>query len=170
MSDAPLIVRLSHTNAVASVGHPVAVEVEVRNVSASPLWIVGVLDGSEAGARYPHYRPSISGPAPPAPFQFECGNVAPLRLQDFRRLMPGEGFDPTRALDGAAFMQLSTFLNFRPARPGVYEFRLTLSTESADARAWLGASGYPGEEQVSARISLIPHLKIESDVLTVNVR
>jgi hypothetical protein len=67
-------------------------------------------------------------------------------------------------------MQLSTFLNFRPARPGVYEFRLTLSTESADARAWLGASGYPGEEQVSARISLIPHLKIESDVLTVNVR
>lgn len=169
MINPPLIVRLSCPGAVGKVGQPVAVAVEVRNVSADALWVVGVLDGSEAGVRYPHYRPAISGPAPPEPELFDCGNVAPLRLEDFRRLPPGGGFDPTRPTGGAAFVPLNAFVNFRVTLPGVYQFRLVLSTESADAGAWLGMSGYPGEEEVVARLSLVPRLRIESNVLSIDI-
>jgi hypothetical protein len=30
--------------------------VELRNVSDADVWVVGVLDGSEAGMRFPHFR------------------------------------------------------------------------------------------------------------------
>ena len=57
--------------------------------SEGPIWIVGVLDGSEAAYRFPHYKPSITRPRPVAqPEADGCGNVVPLRLEDFRQLAP----------------------------------------------------------------------------------
>jgi hypothetical protein len=53
-------------------GQPVPVIIEVRNASRSGVWMVGVIDGSEQGVRYPRYRPSVtrggavvSAPPPP---------------------------------------------------------------------------------------------------------
>ncbi len=42
------------------VGRPAPIQVEVRNTGAREVWIAGVLDGSEAGLRYPHYLPSVT--------------------------------------------------------------------------------------------------------------
>lgn len=168
MPDALLTVKLT-SSGTPKIGEPLLVGVEVRNVSAAPLWMVGVLDGSEAGVRYPHYQPTIQGPVPWSSEPLECGNVAPLRLSDFRHLMPGEGFDPTDPAGGAAFMPLIAFLNFRPQHSGVYELGLVLSTESTKAEEWLGMPGYPGEEEVLARLSQIPRLRIESNTLSINV-
>ena len=168
MADLPLAVILNATIQPHSVGAPVYVSVEVRNISNRPLWMVGVLDGSEIGFRYPHYQPVIAGPEPlPAPELGDCGNVAPLRLSDFRHLVPNEGFDPTDARDGAGYLPLRTFTNFRPPVPGRYELRLIVSTESLQVEEWLGILEYPGKEAVLARLALVPRVRVESNLLVV---
>ena len=170
MPEAPLKIILTVPEGPHKVGAVVPVRVEVRNVSARPLWAVGVLDGSEAGYRHPVYKTSIKGPRPAPPDESEgCGNVAPLRLEDFRRLAPGEGFDPTDASAGPNFLPLLAFASFAPAHAGRYELGLTLSTESANPEDWLGMLGYPGEEAVVARLREVPRLRVESAAAVVEV-
>nr|BFE87902.1 hypothetical protein GCM10020093_105030 [Planobispora longispora] len=61
-------------------GKPVPVTVSV--VSTSDVLLVGVLDGSEDGSRYPRYRPTVSlggrvvaaPPAPEDPSSAPCGS------------------------------------------------------------------------------------------------
>ncbi len=149
------------------VGQPVRIDVEVRNAGTGEIWLVGVVDGSEDGARYPHYRPSVSHggvvvAAPPPP---EDPLVSPLRPADFRRLAGGEPFDPTLSREGAAYLPLSTFATFRPAAPGVYRFSLTLSTESETPELWLGRFGQDaGRGAVLALISRVPRVTITSTI------
>jgi hypothetical protein len=146
------------------VGEAVPVEVEVRNAGDRPIWIVGVVDGSEEGVRYPRYRPSVSrGDAivasPPPP---EDPLVGPLRETDFRRLAPGEAFDPTR---GEGYLPLSTFANFRPAEPGAYRFQLELSTESPAPEAWLGRFGQePHQAKALELIAQVPRVTVSAAV------
>lgn len=154
-----------------SVGHALSVQVEVRNVSDQPLWIVGVLEGSEAGFRYPHYLPTIAGPAPvPDPEGLpHFGNVAPLRPDDFHRLAPGERFDPTRSVHGAHYHPLHAFAPFRPPAPGRYTLQLTLSTESHDPTEWLGIVETPDKAAVLARLADVPRLRVASNEVVVRV-
>lgn len=96
------------------------------------LLIVGVIDGSETGVRFPRWRPSVwlgdtavvATPRPEDPL------VGPLRMEDFRILAPGEAFNPGR---------LATFSTFAPQVPGEYVYRLELSTESDTDEGWLGS-------------------------------
>lgn len=148
------------------------IRIEVKNVSSGDIWMVGVLDGSESGTRYPHYLPEIrlAGRVvakPPAP---EDPLVSPLRLADFHLLEPGAGFDPT-ATPGAAYLPVSTFSNFRPSIPGRYEVQLVLSTESRTLEQWLGKFGQDLERAaVLDRLPLIPKLTVTSNLLAVEVR
>jgi hypothetical protein len=124
------------------------------------------MDGSEAGFRHPRYEVRMSGPVPlQAPAAGECGNVAPLRLSDFRLLEPGEGFDPTLP----PWLPLRAIQDFRPPAPGRYQLTLALDTDSPDEPAWLGLLGYPGEEAVLARLAQVPRLRVESDPLVIDV-
>lgn len=171
MADAPFAVHLAVPSGPYPVGGPISITIAVTNISDHPQWIVGVLDGSEAGFRYPRYLPRISGPEPlppPEGLPF-CGNVAPLRLQDFLSLKPGESFDPTVPNEGAAYLPLGMFAGFRPPVPGTYEFRLTLETESREDEEWLGISRYPGWEEVLARLARVPRVRVESDAAVVEV-
>jgi hypothetical protein len=167
---AALSVILSAPQDVHKIGQPVEVVIEVCNVSKSPVQIVGVLDGSETAARFPHYLPEIK-----ASVEFElpemevCGTTAPLRTSDFRLLKPEECFDPTKSTGEASYLPIFTFQNFSPSQAGVYELSLTLSTESRRAEQWLGITGYPGEEKVLELLRDIPRLTVKSNVLTINV-
>lgn len=152
-------------------GQPLAVIVEVRNASSSDVWMVGVIDGSEEGVRYPHYRPSVtrSGAVVAAPPPPEDPLVGPLRTSDFRQLGPGEAFDPTRG-NGAAYLPLSTFASFHPSQPGAYRYELTLSTEGGQPEDWLGRFGQETERAaVLDLVARVPRLTLTSDV-TVDVR
>lgn len=163
MSTAILLLTLIVPERPVAVGAPVPVALELRNVSDRPVWVTGVLDGSEEGIRYPHYRPVVTRQgqtvaAPPPP---EDPLVSPLRLLDFRLLRPGEAFDPTRADGDAAYLPLLTFANFRPDAPGVYEFSLMLSTESASPEQWLGAFGQDASRAaVLERIADVPRVTL----------
>lgn len=154
---------------VCSVDESVPVRVEVRNISGSPLWMVGVLDGSEAGVRYPHYTPRITGPGyrPRAPERPEF--TSPLRPQDFRLLNPSESFDPTVPLAGTAYVPLVAFSEFRPQTPGRYELSLILSTDCDKDEEWLGTLPYAQDEALPL-IARIPRAKVESNLLVIDVR
>jgi hypothetical protein len=136
-------------------GRPVPVRPELRNEGAGEVWVVGVLDGSETATRYPHWVPSVRlgdrvVAAPPAA---EDPLVAPLRDTDFRRLAPGEGFDPGR---------LATFAIFSPAEPGAYVYALELSTESPRAEDWLGA--FNQDPAVVELVARVPRLTLRAEV------
>jgi hypothetical protein len=134
--------------------------------------MVGVVDGSETGTRFPHYLPEIRFAGrvvakPPAP---EDPLVSPLRLADFHLLEPGTGFNPT-ARSGSAYLPVGTFANFRPSVPGRYEFQLVLSTESRSLDQWLGKFGQDIERAaVLDRLQLIPKLTVTSNLLAIEVR
>jgi hypothetical protein len=172
-TDAPVLaVTLRVPNEAQRAGWPIPIEIEVRNRSQRSVWIVGVVGGSEEGTRYPHYLPQIAMgrqlvAEPPLP---EDPLVGPLRLADFRLLAPGESFDPTRPHADATFLPISTFSNFKPPAPGLYQFTLDLSTESEHPEQWLGYFGQDAERSaVLERISQVPRLSIRSNVLEVEV-
>jgi hypothetical protein len=167
---APLTIILSAPDAVYRVGQPVGISIEVCSISDAPVRIVGVLDGSETGVRFPYYLPEIKSSAKfELPEMEVCGTTAPLRTTDFRLLKPRECFDPTKSAGEASYLPLFIFNNFRPTAPGVYEFSLTLSTESERHGQWLGILGYPGEEKVLELLKEVPRLTVKSNILTIKV-
>jgi hypothetical protein len=152
-----------HGPSEARVGRPVQVRLEIRNEGERALWMVGVVDGSEGGLRFPRYMPSVKlggrvVAAPPPP---EDPLVGPLRVADFRRLVPGESFDPTRPSHGSAYLPLSTFANFVPSKEGVYRCEVQLSTESDSPERWLGRFNQEDERaSVLELIHKVPRLTV----------
>jgi len=137
------------------VGRPVPVRAEVRNEGSRELWMVGVVDGSETATRYPIWRPSVrlGDRVVAAPPVAEDPLVGPLRESDFRRLAPGESFDPGR---------LATFAVFAPAEPGAYVYSLELSTESPSPEAWLGA--FNQDRSVLELVARVPPVAVRAEV------
>lgn len=165
-------VALCTPDGVHPPGRPVPLQVEVRNVGDTDIWMVGVLDGSEGGVRYPHYLPAVmrDGVAVAAPGAAEDPLVARLRVEDFRRLAPGASFDPTSPANGASYQPLSTFATWPCPQAGEYQYVLGLSTTSERPEQWLGRLG-PAEdvERLHDLIARVPRLTITSNILTVHV-
>ena len=170
--DTPIDIVLHVPEAPQQAGTLVPVQVEVHNTSDQPVWIIGVLEGSEVGFRYPHYTPTIEGPEPvPEPEGLpHFGNVAPLLLDDFHRLEPGTSFDPTKSVHGAHYHPLHAFQTFRPPVAGRYSIQLSLSTESQDAAEWLGIIETPDKDAILARLADVPRFRVTSPPVTVDVQ
>jgi hypothetical protein len=137
------------------VGRAADVRARVRNDGPDDLWIVGVLDGSETGTRYPIWRPAVehNGVVVAAPGPPEDPLVAPLRREDFHRLAPAATFDPGR---------LGTFERFAPTEAGEYVFRLTLSTESPRDEDWLGR--FNQDPAVLELVARVPRLTAHAEL------
>lgn len=158
--------RLSLLATPARVGEPVGVTVQVRNAGTAAVPMVGVLDGSETGQRYPYWLPlvrrdgrTVAGPGAP-----EDPMVRPLRVVDVVTLAPGAGFDPTVS-DRGGYLPLSTFGAFRPTTPGAYRFELTLDTRAPDPASWLGRYGQDAErDAVLALVASIPAVLLTAEV------
>jgi hypothetical protein len=148
------------------VGIPVRVRVEVSNIGNIPVWMPGVLDGSEAGTRLPLYRPAVSSgdEVVASPALPEDPLVSPLRPEDFRRLGPGESFDPTDRSAGAACLPLFTFEHYRPDRPGRYRYSLHLDTTGSEQR-WMGHFGQePYRDRVLRLLAEVPRVSLIAEV------
>ena len=137
-------------------GRPVPVRASLRNDGPGALWVVGVLDGSETGTRYPHWLPAVEleGRVVAAPPPAEDPLVGPLRREDFRLLEEGESFDPGR---------LATFATFAPGRAGAYVYRLRLSTASARPEEWLGA--FNQDLAVLELVARVPRMELSAAVV-----
>jgi hypothetical protein len=138
------------------VGRPADVRAVVHNDGPDAVWMVGVLDGSETGTRYPVWRPSVERDgivvaAPPAP---EDPMVGPLRPSDFVCLAAGATLDAGR---------LATFATFAPAEAGEYEYRVELSTESPRDEDWLGR--FNQDPAVVESVARVPRLVVAAAVV-----
>jgi hypothetical protein len=172
MSSAGLDLVLHVPKEPSPAGAPVAVSIEIRNLSDGELWMVGIVDGSEGGLRFPRYEPSVAlgDDVVAAPRSPEDSLVSPLRAVDFRRLAPGESFDPTEPTGAAAYLPLATFANFVPQRAGRYRYALALSTESDAPERWLGRFNQEAERsEVLGLVQRVPRLTV-SGAVEVEVR
>jgi hypothetical protein len=172
MSEHLVSILLSSPYNQYSVGYPVPVNIAVRNNADHSLSIVGILDGSEYGLRFPYYIPEIcfGDTKFPEPTHPKNHWVGPIRLSDFYRLSPGQTFDPTAHSFEHAYRPLATFTEFKPAQPGIYSFQLHLSTMSEDPEQWLGFFGESiYREAILERVMHIPRLKVSSNILEVQI-
>jgi len=171
----PAVLSIVLTAASDRVGvdDPVQVAVEVRNMSPAPILMIGVVDGAESGARYPRWTPVIEGPnGPLVPERPDF--TSPLRPADFRRLEPGESFDPTVSASGAAWFPLASF-DAISQHPGRYSVALELDTEAPDDQAWQGTlpdrrpSAAAEAAVVAKLLADMPRLRARSNTVTITV-
>jgi hypothetical protein len=136
-------------------GRPVPVRALLRNDGPGDLWIVGAVDGSDTGTRYPHWLPSVRRGAVvvAAPARPEDPLVAPLRAEDFRCLAPGGTTDPG---------PFPTFARFAPREPGTYVYALDLSTDSGRPEAWLGR--FNQDRSVLDLVARVPRMTVHAEV------
>jgi len=153
MAQPAVVLTLEGPGGPSPAGRPVPIAVSVRNAGSEPVWLPGVLDGSEDGTRYPLYRPRVlrDGEVVAAPGTAEDPLVGPVRDSDLRRLEPGESFDPTGGRG------LSTFNNYVPPEPGAYVYALTLSTE-AEPERFLGR--FNQDRAIVEPLKRIPRLEL----------
>jgi len=143
---------------------PGDLSVRITNVSEEPIWMVGVLPGSE-GLRYPHYLAEIEGPDGPVSMQFpeELDYVRGLQSEDFVRLGPGESFDP----QGKGFVPIQQLAWFKPVRPGKYRLRLQFDATAKSPRQWLGHTLVRDRQEVERLIGQVPPVTVWSNALEI---
>lgn len=145
---------------------PLNLAVRVTNVSNRPVWMVGVLPGSE-GLRYPQYVAEIEGPAGPEQTRFpeELDYVRELRVKDFVQLAPGQSFDP----QGKGFVPIQQLAWFKPTLPGRYRLRLRFDASEQDLRLWMGHTRRSDQGMVERLIQQVPPIKIWSNTLEIEI-
>ncbi len=163
----PLVARLSIAGGDhGRVDEPVDVRLEIVNRSGATVRMVGVIGGSEGGARHPRYLPVVRrdrivvASADPA----SHGGLPPLREVDIVVLHPGDVFDPCAPQHGAAFAPLATFVDHRPDRPGRYRYEITIDTGSAEPHRWLAPEQVGDRAGVLALLREVPHMTCTASV------
>ncbi|MEZ0227590.1 MAG: hypothetical protein ACAI25_03140, partial [Planctomycetota bacterium] len=122
--------------------------------------VVGCLDGSDQSRRYPYYRVTAAtvgpvnsalGPSSPIsriPYR-ACGNMNPLRAEDFKEIGFSGSFDPF----GEGFFKncdLEEYLIFD--KTGLYEIVLTYDTDTTDDTLFQGNNTPPSQTDKVARV------------------
>jgi hypothetical protein len=169
MSQEPLKIELiSSKGTQQSLEQPLEVSVRITNVSDKPVWVVGVLPGSE-GLRYPQYVAEIEGPSGPVEIRFPEGldYVPGLKPEDFVQLAPGESFDPQH---GKGFIPIQQLAWFKPTEPGTYRLRLRFDATAQDSRQWLGHTAVRDRPRVVMLIEQVPRVEVRSNTLEIEFR
>ena len=154
----------SDRSSQGSLGEPLELAVEITNVSDQPVWLVGVLPGSER-FRYPRYIAEIDGPGGPVSLPApEALDYAPgLQVDDFVQLAPGESFDP----QGERFIPIQQLAWFKPPKRGRYRFRVCFDSTSRDPREWVGHTHTRHRSQVEKLVVQVPKIQVWSNLLEI---
>ena len=138
--------------------------VRITNISAGPVWVVGVVPGSE-GLRYPQYIIEIEGPEGVEQIRLpeDLDYVRGLRAEDFVRLAPGQSFDP----QGKDFIPIQQLAWFKPTQPGRYQFRLRFDATEPDPRQWMGHTPVSDPGSIERLIQRVPPVRVWSNTLAI---
>lgn len=113
-------------------GKEVQFRVRIKNISDRDVTVVGCLDGSSSGKRYPHFNRSVT-PSEPMAERMGCGNCNSLRDSDLKVLKPGETFDPFGPNSFGNWLAKWT-----PPKEGTYTVRWTFDYTAKDLSEWNG--------------------------------
>jgi hypothetical protein len=139
----------------------------LKNVSDGEVVVVGCLDGSCWGRRYPRWAATatVDGEAVAEEPLGMCGTVNPLDKGDVRTLKPGESMDPF-GKPYFSHSKLGTSLKFD--KVGSYKVVLTYDTEAAEEKRFHGA-GEPAAEAL-ALLARVARTKVASNELVFTVK
>jgi len=123
------------------VGDQPEISARIINGTEKAIYLVGILDGSERKARYPHVYYDVSGvEGGLSETKYGlCGVLNPLRIEDFIRVEPASGFYPSNPTDSQGFRQAAKLRNWSFVKVGGYTFKYHYSTENEDIKDWRGS-------------------------------
>ena len=148
-----------------AVGQVPAITVSITNKSPKEVMLVGSLDGSDVGWRFPKCRLEIldaEGKPVTAPM-FRCGNMNVLKTTDFIAVPAGKTFNPF----GKGFFPPSQFYQFPVTTPGDYTLHFYYST-SDRVQDYFGderGSQTNATPEIQRLFERVPKLELKSNTL-----
>ena len=130
---------LSSDKTIYEIGEFPKLKVEIINETCDDIYLIGSLDGSSLKWRMPYCYFTIIKPKPDTIFYGRCGNMNPLRVEDFRKLRTGEKFDPFGDIDFFPDHTITQTETFRNA--GSYKIQFHYSTNSDSLMNFMGNFG-----------------------------
>ena len=149
----------------AKAGYPVLFKTRITNLSGADVTVVGALDGSEMGIRYPHFTVAIvDGAGKAFPWNPRAGRFHTNDIEErhFKTLKAGEEFDPF----GPAFTDLAVLKSWLPAA-GRYTVTLKCDYTAKGVMAWHRQNGLHRMEypELSALLDKVPKVTLEAKVV-----
>ncbi len=168
---APLSVTIS-ADPTVELGKAPAIKVAIKNLTGRETLLVGSLDGSDCGMRFPHCRFEVIGPDGKSAVRGigRCGNTNPIREKDIVRVKAGAVFDPFQRVDDGGFFSAHQIRADNFAAEGVYKIRFHYSTaEKSNSRFNGGLEGGLLTPAVSKKLDGVPRVAATSNEITVRV-
>ena len=163
------VVSADRTN--YSVGELPSITVRIRNKTDKDAILVGSLDGSTEGWRFPKCRIEILDAAgkPVTAAMARCGNMNALRTNDFVLVRAGDSFYPF----GKGFFPPPQFYQFPIPGPGDYTVRFHYAT-SERVQDYFGDERRSGNSQASPEIqrlvTQVPKVELKSNPLKLHFK
>jgi len=149
-ADSAFICIIASDRTNYAVGDVPTITVSITNRSAKEVILVGSLDGSNDGWRFPKCRLEILdavGKPVTAPMA-RCGHMNVLRTADFVAVAAGGTFNPY----GGGFFAPYQFHQFPVTTPGDYTLRFYYSTSDR-------VQDYFGDERMMGRTNATPEIQ-----------
>lgn len=137
--DAELDCTLTSDKTFYKIGEVPVLKVEITNNTNKQICLIGSLDGSDLKWRMPYCYYTIEKPKPDTVKFSRCGNVNPLRVEDFKIVKPGDRFNPYQTIDMYGFFGDYLITNkesFKNA--GVYKIQFHYSTNAQNILEFMG--------------------------------
>jgi hypothetical protein len=148
------------------------VTVSIINETDKPIVLLGSLDGSDVGWRYPkcgfelfdeNKKPlSLGGIG-------RCGNMNPLRAEDFVQVGSGNRFNPY----GKGFFSSHHLWQISNYRPGTYYLRFYYQTRGTGVKDFFGDERMMKNPRAPANIQAlakqVPHLDLKSNFIKLTI-
>jgi hypothetical protein len=150
------------------VGRPHRIAVRLLNRTDAEILLVGCLDGSSWGKRFPHCRYEVTGPdgRPRSLRLVGCGNVNGLRADDFVAVPPRGEFDPFDPIPGRGSFGTDELGGGLFDIPGKYRIQFVYSTAATEIGRWFGNAADPA---IVALLARVPKVEVRSNVLELTV-
>ena len=160
------------------VGEVPKLTVAIINKSAKDVYLIGSLDASEEKWRSPFCYFTMEKPVVDSlPTLPRCGNMNPLRKEDFVLVESGESFNPFVAIDGHGFFssdKVSNPWNFRNA--GRYKITFHYSTISTNIKDYLGDGVWTYRDdkkkyrELEELFENVPNVELTSNTVEIQVK
>lgn len=159
---------LSCDKEVYKIGELPKLTVKIYNDTKEDIHFIGSLDGSDVKWRYPYCYYTMERPKADKAKLGRCGNMNPLRMEDFKLVKSGQDFDPyERTSDYGFFSDYITTSKETFKSPGIYKLKFHYSTNSLDIQEFMGdkpfGSNYSDSLKMDTLFKTVPKVDLVSN-------